>query len=170
MGAGRGGAAMTKRLPCPPAPGPLEDYAAQFDPLFRSLAQRRGLRAYLQGLLLPRDRNKTLTGLAGAEPVVGAQHAAVQGLQFFLSEATWGHERVHQGGGASQTTTATQNTAPATPPPPPASIWGRWARSTTASSVSPACGPQSGSTGPSPSSPRLRRRGSRRGRAVRSVC
>ncbi|MFL6222983.1 MAG: hypothetical protein ACJ75K_09185, partial [Actinomycetes bacterium] len=44
-----------------PAPGPLEDYAAQFDPLFRSLAQRRGLRAYLQGLLLPRDRNKTLT-------------------------------------------------------------------------------------------------------------
>jgi hypothetical protein len=38
---------VTKRLPCPPAPGPLEDYAAQFDPLFGSLAQRRGLRAYL---------------------------------------------------------------------------------------------------------------------------
>jgi hypothetical protein len=87
---------MTKRLPCPPAPGPLEDYAAQFDPLFRSLAQRRGLRAYLQGLLLPRDRNKTLTGLAGAEPVVGAQHGAVQGLQFFLSESTWDHERLNQ--------------------------------------------------------------------------
>ena len=52
---------MTKRLSCPPAPGPLEDYAAQFDPLLGSLAQRRGLRAYLQGLLLPRDRNKTLT-------------------------------------------------------------------------------------------------------------
>jgi hypothetical protein len=69
---------MTKRLACPPAPGPLEDYAAQFDALFSSLAQRRGLRAYLQGLLLPRDRNKTLTALAGAEPVVGAQHAAVQ--------------------------------------------------------------------------------------------
>src|SRR6266508_2923779 len=31
--AGSGGAAMTKRLPCPPAPGPLEGYAAQFDPL-----------------------------------------------------------------------------------------------------------------------------------------
>ena len=59
---------MTKRLPCPVAPGPLEDYAAQFDPLFGSLAQRRSLRAYLQGLLLPRDRNKTLTALAGAEP------------------------------------------------------------------------------------------------------
>jgi SRSO17 transposase len=87
---------MTKRLPCPPAPGPLEDYAAQFDPLFRSLAQRRGLRAYLQGLLLPRDRNKTLTALVGAEPVVGAQHGAVQGLQFFLSESTWDHERLNQ--------------------------------------------------------------------------
>jgi hypothetical protein len=28
---------MTKRLACPPAPGPLEDYAAQFDALFGSL-------------------------------------------------------------------------------------------------------------------------------------
>ncbi|MFL6298009.1 MAG: IS701 family transposase [Actinomycetes bacterium] len=87
---------MTKRLPCPPAPGPLEDYAAQFDALFGSLAQRRGLRAYLQGLLLPRDRNKTLTALAGAEPVVGAQHGAVQGLQFFLSESPWDHEQLNQ--------------------------------------------------------------------------
>jgi hypothetical protein len=87
---------MTKRLPCPPAPGPLEDYAAQFDPLFTSLGQRRGFRAYLQGLLLPRDRNKTLTALAGAEPVVGAQHAAVQGLQWFLSEAPWDAERVNR--------------------------------------------------------------------------
>ncbi|MCL7382428.1 hypothetical protein [Streptomyces sp. 35G-GA-8] len=46
------------------------------------------------GLLLPRDRNKTLTCLAGTEPVVGAQHAAVQRLQFFLSESTWDHEQV----------------------------------------------------------------------------
>jgi hypothetical protein len=74
----------------------LEDYAAQFDALFGSLAQRRGLRDYLQGLLLPRDRNKTLTALAGAEPVVGAQHAAVQGLQFFVSESTWDAEQVNQ--------------------------------------------------------------------------
>jgi hypothetical protein len=87
---------VTKRLPCPAAPGPLEDYAAQFDALFTRLAQRRGLRAYLQGLLLPRDRNKTMTALAGAEPVVGGQHAAVQGLQWFLSESTWDHERVNQ--------------------------------------------------------------------------
>jgi hypothetical protein len=87
---------VTKRLACPPAPGPLEDYAAQFDALFTRLAQRRGLRAYLQGLLLPRDRNKTMTALAGAEPVVGAQHAAVQGLQWFLTESSWDHERVNQ--------------------------------------------------------------------------
>jgi SRSO17 transposase len=87
---------MTKRLPCPPAPGPLEDYAAQFDPLFARLAQRRGFRAYLQGLLLPRDRNKTLTALAGTEPVAGAQHKAAQGLQWFLTEAPWDHQQVNQ--------------------------------------------------------------------------
>lgn len=78
-------APMSHRLPCPPAPGPLEAYATQFDDLFGSLAQRRGFRAYLQGRLLPRDRNKTLTALVGAEPVAGAQHREVQRLQCFLS-------------------------------------------------------------------------------------
>src|SRR6266487_195090 len=29
---------MTRRLPCPAAPGPLEGYAARFDDLFHSLA------------------------------------------------------------------------------------------------------------------------------------
>jgi SRSO17 transposase len=87
---------MTTRRPCPPSPGPLEDYAAEFDGLFRSLAQRRGFRDYLQGLLLPRDRNKTLTGLAAAEPVVGAQHREVQRLQWFLSESSWDHEQVNE--------------------------------------------------------------------------
>jgi SRSO17 transposase len=87
---------VTKRRACPPAPGPLEDYAAQFDRLLARLAQRRGLRAYLQGLLLPRDRNKTMTALVGAEPVVGAQHAAVQGLQWFLTESSWDHEQVNK--------------------------------------------------------------------------
>lgn len=75
--------------------GPLEAYAARFDDLFSTLAQRRGFREYLAGLLLPRDRNKTLTCLVGAEPVAGAQHAAVQRLQFFLSESTWDHEQVN---------------------------------------------------------------------------
>jgi SRSO17 transposase len=86
---------MTRRLPCPPAPGPLEAYAARFDDLLSTLAQRRGFREYLTGLLLPRDRNKTLTCLAGTEPVVGAQHPSVQRLQFFLSESTWDHEQVN---------------------------------------------------------------------------
>src|SRR6266852_458544 len=80
---------MTARRPCPAAPGPLEEYAARFDDLFGRLAQRRGFREYLAGLLAPRDRNKTLTALAGAEPVTGAQHPAVQRLQFFLSESRW---------------------------------------------------------------------------------
>jgi SRSO17 transposase len=80
---------MTARRPCPPAPGPLEDYAGHFDPLFHSLAQRRCFRTYLAGLLAPRDRAKTLTALAGAEPLVQAQTAPVQQLQFFLSESAW---------------------------------------------------------------------------------
>jgi hypothetical protein len=87
---------MTTRRSCPPAPGPLEVYAQRFDSLFSSLAQRRGFRDYLQGLLLPRDRNKTLTGLAGAEPVAGAQHRQVQRLQWFLSESAWDHQRVNE--------------------------------------------------------------------------
>jgi SRSO17 transposase len=86
---------MTKRLPCPPAPGPLEEYAAQFDAGLCTLAQRRAFRKYLQGLLLPRDRHKTLTGLLGTEPVVGAQAASVQRLQFFLSESPWDVEAVN---------------------------------------------------------------------------
>ncbi|GAA0848718.1 IS701-like element ISBj9 family transposase [Streptosporangium amethystogenes subsp. fukuiense] len=86
---------VTARRPCPPAPGPLEEYATRFDDLWCSLAQRRGFREYLAGLLLPRDRNKTLTCLAGAEPVVGAQNAAVQRLQFFLSESPWDPEAIN---------------------------------------------------------------------------
>src|SRR6266852_1202515 len=86
---------MTARRPCPAAPGPLEEYAARFDDLFSRLAQRRGFREYLAGLLAPRDRNKTLTALAGAGPVTGAQHASVQRLQFFLSESRWDPGRVN---------------------------------------------------------------------------
>jgi SRSO17 transposase len=80
---------MTARRPSSAAPGPLEDYARAFDELFGVLAQREGFRAYLQGLLLPHDRNKTLTGLVGTEPVVGAQAAPAQRLQFLLSESSW---------------------------------------------------------------------------------
>jgi SRSO17 transposase len=154
--------AMTKRLPSPPAPGPLEDYATGFDPLFSSLAQRRGFRAYLEGLLLPRDRNKTLTALAGTEPVTGAQHAAAQGLQWFVSESTWDAEQINQrrldllladpatrphdqgvlvidDSGDRKAGSHTAHVA--------ASGWGRSARPTTGSWPSPACGPTSACTG-----------------------
>ena len=87
---------MTKRLPCPPAPGPLEEYAAQFDDRLGTLAQRRGFREYLHGLLLPRDRHKTLTGLVGTEPIVGAQAPSVQRLQFFVSESSWDAEAINR--------------------------------------------------------------------------
>ena len=59
------------------------------------MAQRRGFREYLSGLLTPRERNKTLTALAGAEPVTGTKLPAVQRLQFFLSESVWDPERVN---------------------------------------------------------------------------
>ena len=86
---------MSARLSCPPAPGPLEAFAVQFDPLLKTPAQRHGFRTYLSGLLLPRDRSKTLTALVGAEPLVQAQAAQVQRLQFFLSEAAWDAEAIN---------------------------------------------------------------------------
>jgi hypothetical protein len=74
----------------------LEDYAACFDELLSRLPLRRGFRGYLTDLLAPRDCNKTLTGLAGAEPVKGAQHAAVQRLQYFLSQSTWDVDQINR--------------------------------------------------------------------------
>ncbi|MEU1462529.1 transposase [Streptomyces sp. NPDC005727] len=73
----------------------MEDYAARFDDIFFSLAQQRGFRLYLTGLLAPRERNKTITCLAGAEPVAGAGMPGVQRLQFFLSESPWEAEQVN---------------------------------------------------------------------------
>jgi SRSO17 transposase len=86
---------MTERKAIPTLPGPLEDYAAQFDYLWVKAAQRESFRAYLQGLLLPRDRNKTLTALAGARPIKDAQYSRVQKLQSFLSESPWECEAVN---------------------------------------------------------------------------
>jgi len=72
-----------------PAPGLLEEYSQWFDALFSKVNQREGFRQYVSGLLLASERNKTLTGLANSEPVVGAQEARVQSLQWYLSESTW---------------------------------------------------------------------------------
>ncbi len=83
---------MTRRLPVAPSPGPLEEYATRFDDLFRARAQREGFRRYLEGLLLPAERNKSLTALANPEPVAGAQQREAQSLQWFLSESGWGSD------------------------------------------------------------------------------
>ena len=87
---------MTRRLPVAPSPGPLEGYAARFDGLFRARAQREGFRRYLEGLLLPAERNKTLTALANTEPVAGAQRREAQSLQWFLSESGWDPQEVNK--------------------------------------------------------------------------
>ena len=49
--------------------------------LFGARAQRNSFRRYLEGLLLPAERNKTLTALANTEPVAGAQRKEAQSLQ-----------------------------------------------------------------------------------------
>jgi hypothetical protein len=87
---------MTERVPARPAPGPLENFAQAFDDLFGKRSQREAFRRYLEGLLLPTERHKTLTGLANAEPVVAAQHPSAQQWQWFLSESNWDPRVVQQ--------------------------------------------------------------------------
>jgi SRSO17 transposase len=80
---------MTQRRETSPAPSLLEAFAQSFDSFFSRWNQREGLRRYLGGLLLPAERNKTLTGLANTAPGQGAQEARAQSLQWFLSESNW---------------------------------------------------------------------------------
>jgi hypothetical protein len=87
---------MSKRQAAMPAPGLLEAFAQAFDPLWTKLNQREGFRRYLEGLLLPTERNKTLTGLANTEPGVGAQEARAQNLQWYLSESNWDEGALNQ--------------------------------------------------------------------------
>jgi len=67
-----------------------------FDDLFGARAQRHAFRRYMEGLLLPAERNKTLTALANTEPAVGAQRKEAQSLQWFLSESRWNQEEVNE--------------------------------------------------------------------------
>jgi len=85
---------MTKRREITPSAEPLEAYAKHFDDLFGKSNQREEFRGYLEGLLLPTERHKTLTGLVNTEPLVGAQLPRAQKLQWFLSESTWDERAV----------------------------------------------------------------------------
>src|SRR6266849_5775788 len=85
---------MTKRIEVAEAPAPLEEYVKHFDPLFGKSNQRDGFRRYIEGLLLPSERRKTLTGLVNTEPLVGAELPRAQALQWFLSEADWDERKV----------------------------------------------------------------------------
>ena len=100
---------MTKRLEVAQAPAPLEAYAKHFDPVFSKSNQREDFRHYLEGLLLPSERNKTLTGLVNTEPGVGAQLSRAQKLQWFLSESNWDERKVQ----AEQLKLLRENTATA---------------------------------------------------------
>lgn len=91
---------MTKRREITPAPEPLEAYTKHFDEFLSKSNQREEFRRYLEGLLLPTERHKTLTGLVNTEPLVGAQLPRAQKLQWFLTESTWderavGAKRLH---------------------------------------------------------------------------
>jgi len=85
---------MTKRIDVATAPVPLEEYAKHFDPLFGKSNQREGFRGSVEGLLLPSERPKTLTGLVNTESVVGAKPPRAQKLQRFVSESDWDERKV----------------------------------------------------------------------------
>jgi len=87
---------MSTRKETTTIPEPLEEYVRPFDSLFEKWNQRESFRRYLEGLLLPTERNKTLTGLANTEPVVGAQEKQAQFLQWFLSESDWDERTVQR--------------------------------------------------------------------------
>jgi SRSO17 transposase len=96
MGAEEAEKKMTKRIEVARAPAPLEEYVKHFDPLFGKSNQRDGFRRYIEGLLLPSERHKTLTGLVNTEPIVGALLPRAQALQWFLSEADWDERKIQE--------------------------------------------------------------------------
>jgi SRSO17 transposase len=74
----------TPRKPTPPTAEAIDAFCGRFDDLLGRLAGRDALRRCLIGLLLPRERNKTLTVLAALVP--GADR---QRLHHFLHDAPW---------------------------------------------------------------------------------
>lgn len=72
----------TPRKPTPPTTTAIDAFFAPLDPLFCRRAGRAAFRHSLIGLRLPREHNKTLTGLASLVPGTTRQR-----LQQFLHDA-----------------------------------------------------------------------------------
>src|SRR5258708_9051640 len=70
------------RKPTPPTTEAIDQFCAAFDDLFARYEERRALRQYVIGLLLPREHNKTLVELASIVPDTNRQ-----ALHHFLHEA-----------------------------------------------------------------------------------
>jgi SRSO17 transposase len=81
----------TPRKPTPPTTAAIDQFCSHFDHLFARYEERRALRQYLIGLLLPREHNKTLVELAALVP--GAER---QALHHFLVEAPWNAAALNQ--------------------------------------------------------------------------
>ena len=79
------------RKPTPPTTEAIDQFCASFDDLFGRYEERRALRQYLIGLLLPREHNETLVELAAIVP--GANR---QALHHFLHDAPWDAEALNR--------------------------------------------------------------------------
>src|SRR5260221_4254155 len=69
----------------------IDQFCAAFDDLFARYEERRALRQYLIGLLLPREHNKTLVELASIVPGTNRQ-----ALHHFLHDAPWDGEALNR--------------------------------------------------------------------------
>jgi hypothetical protein len=74
----------TPRMSTVPTAEEIDRFCGHVDDLFCRLAERAALRHYLIGLLLPLERNKTLTELAALVPGTDRQR-----LHHFLRDAPW---------------------------------------------------------------------------------
>jgi SRSO17 transposase len=79
------------RKPTPPTTEAIDTFCAAFDDLFARYEERRALRQYLIGLLLPREHNKTLVELASIVP-----EANRQALHHFVHDAPWDAEALNR--------------------------------------------------------------------------
>ena len=75
---------MAEQRAIPTAPEPLEAYARHFDELSDKDNQREAVRQYLDGLLLPTERHKTLATAINTRPAFRSPVAADAKMASFL--------------------------------------------------------------------------------------